>query len=177
MAFVVQNDQGNAAGANAYCEVDFFRAYFDSVGTGTSEYDDTQVEQAIVAGTRYIDTRFRFPGETKNTRQPTKWPRFGVDDASGDIVDDIPREIKEATCEAGIRKLNGVDLMPDPTYDESGQLVQSRSVTVGPITESFTFTPVPGTGGARMPDFPRIKMILASSGLISSGLSKSIVRG
>lgn len=177
MAFVVQNDQGNAAGANAYCDVDFFRAYFESVGTDTTSYSDTQVEQAIVAGTRYLDSRFRFPGETRNSRQPTKWPRWGVYDASGDRVSGVPKEIKEATCEAAMRKLSGVSLLPDPTYDPTGQTVESKSVKVGPITESYTYSIAPGTGGVKLPDFPAIRMLLTTSGLITSGFSIPMERG
>lgn len=177
MAFVVQNDQGNAAGANAYCDVDFFRAYFESVGTDTTSYSEAQVEQAIVAGTRYLDSRFRFPGETKNSRQLTKWPRWGVDDASGDRVSGVPKEIKEATCEAAMRKLSGVSLLPDPTHNPTGQNVESKSVKVGPIMESYTYSIAPGTGGVKLPDFPAIRMLLTTSGLITSGFSIPMARG
>lgn len=177
MAFVVQNDQGNAAGANAYCDVDFFRAYFESVGTDTTSCSEAQVEQAIVAGTRYLDSRFRFLGETKNSRQPTKWPRWGVDDASGDRVSGVPKEIKEATCEAAMRKLSGVSLLPDPTHNPTGQNVESKSVRVGPITESYTYSIAPGTGGVKLPDFPAIRMLLTTSGLITSGFSVPMARG
>lgn len=178
MAFTVQNDAGDVAGANAYCGVAYFREYFSDIGTDTSTYLDTAVEQAIVAGTRYLDQRYRYPGEKKNRNQSTMWPRWDVEDESGDIVDVVPVPIKQATCEAAIRKLSGVALMPDPTYDASGQQISAKSVTVGPITESYTYSQVVGAPkGLMLPQFPSIQLLLTSSGLLASGVSREIVRG
>jgi len=178
MPFLVQNDQGDVAGANAYCEVVFFREYFEDVGVDTTAFSDVAVEQSIVAGTRYLDQRYRYPGEKKNRNQSTMWPRWDVEDESGDIVDTVPVPIKQATCEAAFRKLSGIALMPDPTYDASGTQISAKSVTVGPITESYTYSQVVGAPkGLMLPQFPSIQLLLTSSGLLASGISRDIVRG
>ena len=177
MAFVVQNDTGTAVGANSYCDETFFTAYFTDMGIDVSAYSSAQVQAALVAASRYLDSRYRWVGEKMNRDQTTKWPRWGAADEDGYTISVVPIPVKQATCEAAYRNLQGVSLLPDPTYNASGTMLASETVKVGPIQESYTYTKAPGSAGIALPQFPAIQMLLNSSGLTVSSLQIDIVRG
>lgn len=167
MAFTVQNDTGSQAGANAYISVAEFKAYHDNRGNDYSgAADDTAIEYAIIKATDYIDQRFNFVGKKMLGRdQTTEWPRSNAWDKDRYYITDIPIELKDACAEYALRAISAV-LNPDPTRDDSGQAVQSKSETVGPISESVTFT-----DGAvfRMPKYPAADQKLIKSGLVRRG--------
>lgn len=167
MALIVQTNDGNAAGANAYIDVATFSAYHADrgnaiPGTPTNE----QLEQAIIRATDYLDQRFRFVGKRLLGRdQTTEWPRMDAWDLDRDLVTGIPLEVKEATAEYALRALTAA-LNPDPSRDASGAKVQSKSQQVGPIAQSFTYV----SGAAfTMPKYPAADAKLRRSGLILSG--------
>lgn len=167
MALILQTDDGNVAGANAYIDVATFAAYHADrgnaiPGTPTNE----QLEQAIIRATDYLDQRFKFVGRVINgRRQTTMWPRMDAWDCDRNLVTGIPLEVKEATAEYALRALTAV-LNPDPERDASGAKVQSKSQQVGPIAQSFTFV----SGAAfSMPTYPAADARLRRAGLIMSG--------
>lgn len=177
MTLIVQSDQGQQEGANAYCDVAFFRAHFALVGIDTSAHQDTAVEAALIAATRYLDVRYRYAGIRRNKEQTTQWPRFNAVDADGYYIQHVPEQVRQASCEVALRHLNGVSLMPDPDYVSSGQTVESKTVKVGPITESYTYAAVPGSSGVMLPKFPAVDFLLGSTGLVMSSKSRELRRG
>jgi hypothetical protein len=97
--------------------------------------------------------------------QTTAWPRRDAWDYNGDLVTGVPPEVKEAANEYGLRALSAA-LAPDPDRDASGARVQSKSQTVGPISQSFTFV----SGAAfTMPKYPSADNKLFRSGLAMTG--------
>jgi hypothetical protein len=93
-------------------------------------------EAAIVRATAYIDARYgaRFPGtKSKNRDQSLRWPRWDALDAEGVLIrsDEVPTEIKAATCEAAIRELAAPGAL-QPDYERGGQIksLQAGSVQV-----------------------------------------------
>ena len=167
MALVVQNDTGSQAGANAYISVDEFKAYHDDRGNDYSiAADDTAIEYAIIKATDYLDQRFNFVGKKRLGReQTTEWPRSNAWDKDRYYITDLPVEVKDACAEYALRAISAV-LNPDPDRDATGQLVQSKSETVGPISESVAF--VAGSVFT-MPKYPSADQKLIKSGLIEFG--------
>lgn len=158
----LQNDAGTVSGADSYIDVDAFKAYHDARGNSYTGYTDAQIGEAIVRATDYIDARFTFDGTKVNGRtQTTEWPRYDVVDADNYYVEGIPLEIKDATAEYALRALSAA-LNPDPTVDASGRMVESESVTVGPITESKSFT----GSVSSMPKYPAVDNMLLNSGFV-----------
>lgn len=164
MAFLVQNDAGSVAGANAYVTVAEFTAYHGDRGNvivGTN----TELEQAIVRATDYLDRRFRFVGYKPTASQTTSWPRVGAEDRDGLIRTGIPREIREVTSEYAIRALDA-PLEPDPVVGVAGYGITSKSESVGPISESTTYDA--GVTFDVM-SYPGADRLLIGSGLVQSG--------
>lgn len=182
MAFLVQDDLGAVAGANAYIDVAYFKEYHDDRGRadayGTST--DGQIKAAVVMATAYLDGRFQFVGWRQQLgSQTTQWPRFNAVDNDFAYVSGIPPEVKDATAEYALRALPGIvssptenTLAPDPTVSDSGALVNESRVKVGPIEEDVKFSE---SGRYRMPPYPFADMILKKRGLVIMG--GTMVRG
>lgn len=173
MTLVVQDDNGNAAGANGYLSVADFKLYHDARANPYSSFNDTAIAAAIVRATDYLDTRFRFVGERRNSPdiQSTQWPRNGAYDQDRRMITGVPREVKEATAEYALRALSS-PINPDPARDVTGAAVAERSESVGPISESVKFV-----GGATfvLPKYPAADNKLRMAGLLRN--AGSLLRG
>lgn len=110
-----------------------------------------------------------------STFQHTQWPRQGVVDYSGDTVYGVPLPVQQACAELALRALNGVTLQADydPTIVGNGGVLSSFTNEVGPIKQTRTYDTKLGLGF--FPDFPQVKRILTSAGLIVAGGGRSIV--
>jgi DnaT-like ssDNA binding protein len=151
MAFLVEDGTGLAA-ANAYITATEGRAYWSEQGVVFTQSDSAgagvaSLQTAIVAATRYIETRFRarFKGEIQFppasdgsfAGQALSFPRLCLYDVNGYPVTGIPRLLKYATAEYMKRALTA-DLLPDPT--QSGNLIMNRE-QVGPLETEQQFSP------------------------------------
>ena len=169
MAFIVQAADGSTvAGANAYITVAFFRAYHEDRGNAlpTSPVPtDPDIEKAIIRATDYLDGRFRFVGRRVYGRdQSTEWPRANAYDIDFRWVNGVPQEVMEATADYALRALSAA-LNPDPTREESGGIVVSKTEQVGPIMESTTYA---AGSYASLPKYPAVDLKLRRAGLIRS---------
>jgi hypothetical protein len=166
MAFTVQNDSGNVAGANAYITVDEFKAYHDDRGNDYSDYATGDLETAIVRASDHIDERWSFQGEKLNSTQATEWPRRDVyvDDL---LVTGIPDDVKEACAEYAFITADGTELDPAPAVDARNQIVQRKREKVGPLEEETEYV---SGGVVAAPSFPRgdrkLKDLVIQSGTI-----------
>ncbi len=131
MAFSLQTDEGDVADANAYIDVDFYRAYWTDRAVDTADSEDAAVQAAIILATEYLDNRFNFKGDKLSEEQSTEFPR---DEFTG-----IPTKLKEVVAEYAKRALVA-SLAPDPTVDASGARVVSKTEIVGPIEETTRFS-------------------------------------
>ncbi len=172
MALIVQNNDGSVPGANAYISVEEFKAYHDDRAQPYAAYSDAEIETAIIRATDYLDQRFRYVGKRRQGRsQTTEWPRLDAWDGDGHYVNGIPAEVKEATAEYALRALSTV-LNPDPEQSATGFAIQSKSESVGPISESVTYV----TGAVfAMPRYPAADQRLLRSGLVRTG--GAVLRG
>lgn len=176
MALVLQNSDGTAEGANGYLSVTDFKAYHDNRGQSYGTATDSAIAAAIVAATSYLDSRWIFGGRKYQGRaQTTVFPRIGLMDADRLTVDGIPREIVAATAEYALAALSG-PLAPTPVVSDSGFPVSGKTETVGPITESTSYS-VPATGKpSRFRPYPLADAIIQASGFLRS-VGTDLVRG
>lgn len=157
MSFLVQDDNGTVDNANAYVTVAFVRAYFTDRGVSTASFTDQQLQEAIVRATDYLDGRFLFPGERGRPEQRTQWPRIDAEYSDDDRpIFGVPVEIEEACSEytliAAAQEIN-----PTPTRDATGQRIQSKSETVGPISTSVSYV---GGAAFSLPAYPKADLKL-----------------
>ncbi len=106
MAFLLEDGTG-VDGANAYVTETELGTYTDDRSITLATGD---AEAAIIRATNFIDSTYRqrFVGyRTHGRDQGLEWPRTGVLDAQYFPINgnEIPTEIKFATCEAAIREL------------------------------------------------------------------------
>jgi hypothetical protein len=124
MAFSVQNDTGTVTDANAYITVTEYRTYWTDRGVDTSSQDDTVVEGLIVQATQYIDTRYQYNGEKLTGRdQTTEFPRAYLYDGYCNLVEGVPREVKNACAEYAY---NGATTPLGNTYTASEQGIKKE---------------------------------------------------
>lgn len=162
---IVETGEG-LPNADSYVSVADATTYFQSRGlTGWVTSPTAPAEQALVRATAYIDGRYRkqFPGRRLNGRdQALEWPRERAYDQAGEEIDDdsVPREVKDATCEAALREFTTPgSLNPDVVPAE--RVIRER-VDVIDVTYAD-----PGTASAMVPVVGRIEDIL--SGLLVGG--------
>jgi len=143
MPLILQDDTGTATGANAYIDSSYADAYFTDRNKDESMWIDLDQEvkdAAIISATSYIDNSNigKLRGRKLTKGQTTQFPRLGVVDFDGFLVDGLPDLLKMATAEYAIRAV--VDnLAPDVTYDESGMPVKSKKEKIGPIEETTVY--------------------------------------
>jgi len=123
MAFVVQDPDNPASDATAYISVAFFKDYHDTRGNAYTA-TDTEIQQAIVRATDYMDSRWTFAGSREDSDQSTECPRSGVyDPNTGWELDGYPTELEEACAEYTLPALSG-SLYPASNVDGSGRQVK-----------------------------------------------------
>ncbi len=123
MSFIVQTPDAPLSTANAYIAVQFFKDYHDLRGNAYTA-NDTEIEQAIVRATDYIDSRWTFGGARDDADQSTECPRSGVYDVNtGYTVDPYPSELEEACAEYAMSALAS-SLYPSPNVDTTGLQVK-----------------------------------------------------
>lgn len=119
-------------GTNAYVDADTADAYFGdrlnaSAWSGASA---AQKDQALVTATLRLD-QLTFKGVRTDSSQPLAWPRWGVKDEDGYLLDSdtVPDRIKRATMELALTLLAADgDALADTGMEGFD------SVKVGPIT-------------------------------------------
>lgn len=168
MALNIQDDSGTVSNANSYASVAEFKTYHLDRGNAYSAVlaNDPAIEAALIKATDYVDQRFNFIGRKQQGRQQTtEWPRINAWDRSRYYINGIPTEIKEAVFEYALLSAQAT-LNPTPTLSTTGAAIQSKTETVGPITESVTYV-----SGATftMPRYPVADQKLIKTGLVISG--------
>lgn len=123
MSFIVQDPDAPSEDANGYITLQYFKDYHDDRGNAYTA-SDTEIEQAIVRATDYMDSRWTFAGSRQDADQSTECPRSGVyDPNSGLSVDPYPEELEEACAEYSLSALEST-LHPSPNVDSTGLQVK-----------------------------------------------------
>lgn len=165
MALIIE-DGSIVSGANSYATVSGANAYFTALGDTrwTTGRTDTQREQAILKGMKYIEG-LNWKGTTVSGTQPLQFPRTGLTDRDGRDVDEdtVPNVVIKALYEASVRAISGEDLLPD--LPRGGRVSAEQ---VGSISRAYSTTAPAGTV------FTSIKVLLR--GMLKGADNVNIVR-
>lgn len=141
MALIVQNNSGTMLGANSYVSFDDAINYF--VDRQVEFDDDEKLETALIEATTYIDVTFgsRFWGAKIAEEQETEWPRVNAfSDIGYDYSGIIHFRLMRACYEYAKIFYDTNELFPSPTYDDSSQLIKSKTTKVpGAVESSVTY--------------------------------------
>lgn len=141
MAITVEDGTGKAD-AQSYLSVADANSYFSTRGVTAWAGVDSVKEAALIAATEYIDIRWGklLKGELEFPDvQALLFPRTGIYDEQGRLMDGVPVRLKRATAEYAVIHLSQT-LMPNPTIEDNGKTLTSSTETVGPITEAKQYT-------------------------------------
>ena len=171
MALVTEDGTGKS-NADAYVSLAECDAYHTNLGNSdwviyaNCAANVTKRENAIKKATAFIDMRYggRFKGVRKTAEQALLFPRYGISDNDGYVLENVPLAVKRATCEAALKIFLGADLMPD--LDRGGKII---SETVGPISTTYSSGAPAGT------KFEMIESLLR--GCLNGGSGVRMVRG
>jgi hypothetical protein len=140
MAFVAEDGTG-LANANSLVAVAYADSYFADRGITAWTGLQADKETALVRATDYVVGRFRFKLDPFSATQALPFPTVNDDPTSDPTIPAaMPVKLLKAVCEYAVRALT-VTLAPDPTIDDTGQKIIGKTETVGPITETTTYTP------------------------------------
>lgn len=160
MAFTLETGD-QVAGSNAYISIAAFVAYQTDRGRTYGTQTETELEQAVVMATDYIDKRFaaRFRGTKAGTVQGTQWPRNSAMDNDGRTMTGIPDALLRAAAEYTYIVLTlGTELAPIPS-DYAGKISEEK---IGPITTKYApgTKPMTSTGNMsqHIPEYPEADM-------------------
>ena len=171
MSFTVETGEG-LPDANSYLSVADADSYIADHGDSATwtAASDASKEAALRLATQYLDIRFggKWLGVRSDSDQSLAWPRNGVDDYDGYVVDwdAVPAAIEDATAELALRVIDGDTLLDD--IDEPGT-IKSESVTTGPITTKTEYL----GGKSQVKRYPLIdgliRPLISSGGMLERG--------
>jgi hypothetical protein len=197
MAFVAEDGTG-LSNATSYVTVDEFKDHHTDRGRFTTgDYTDTEIQNACVNATEYVDKRWgrRFRGYRSTRAQALEWPRLDAIDDDDYTLPERPKQLLKATSEYAlvILKLER-DLAPPPvpgfnfldtetneeTTGKAGPATRVKEV-VGPIEEETEYAEssrkvVTSTGNIiqHIPEYPEADLWMEE--LITSTLSRDMFR-
>lgn len=140
MALIVEDGTGRAD-ADAYVSVADADAYLADYGAPASwsSATTTAKEEAIRRATRAMDALYgrRWKGVRKVRTQALDWPRVGVVDRDGYLMDEFPTVIANAAAILASRDVEGTTLVPD--QDLADGSLRSEDLRLGSLGRSVTY--------------------------------------
>ena len=174
MALVVEDGTG-LSNSDAYVSEADADAYHlaHSASTTWSGASSADKETAIRLATQYIDAfyRGRWQGLAQLDTQALSWPRSGVEDENGFVVDwdAIPQRLADACAEAALKQVGGDTLLPD--LDGTGTISREK-IKAGPIETDTEY--IGGVGPFK--EYSLVEALLQDY-LKSGGNAVPLVRG
>lgn len=159
MAFIVETGEG-LEDATSYVDLEFAATYAESFFTSAmytlwNTATEAELERNLNRASMYLDNTYVFKGIPTTTTQALQFPRSMVYDQNYAPIIGVPRAIKQATCLAAIRMLNGTTLSPDV----------SRTGVVREKIDTIDITYA--DGGSKYTKFTEIDNLLKLSNLIA----------
>lgn len=134
---IVVEDGTGKADANSYVDVAAARQY--ALNRGVTLGDDDDIAAQLINATDYLaQFECEYVGYRTTDEQALSWPRTDAyygGGCSGKLIcgpNEIPKQIKDAQCQAVIAQFNGFELMPN--YSATNFVTEE---TVGPITTKY----------------------------------------
>jgi len=137
MALVVE-DGTVVAGANSYVsQADATAYHADRNNTDWAALTSTQKDAALIKATQYVDNTFRrkWIGSLYDLNQPLCWPRTYYSQqetlilsASAQVIPAVPKQLKDAVCEAALLSLS-TDLFTPIQRGVSSERVGEIAIT------------------------------------------------
>lgn len=155
---------------NSYCTLDFANLYHAAYGNPAAWLAASvgARSMALIQAAEAMDLRYadRWAGTQYSSTQPLAWPRSGVVDRGGTILntDTFPEALQRACAVGALMIVQGFDLVSDTLTTAD---VSSESKSIGPLSKSVTYR----GGKPAQTQFPRLDKILQSAGLVISGSS------
>jgi len=135
LSLVVEDGTGKPD-ADALVDLSVFKSYCEARGYSLTGFGDELIEPAIRRGTTYVSNAMPWRGRRTHGRdQALAWPQAEFYDAEGYLIPDneIPVEVKAATCEASYAELRKPGVL-SPIYDGGEQI---KSKAVGPLRKEY----------------------------------------
>lgn len=164
--------------ANAYCDAATATVLLSEQLYTTDWTTATVQEQetSLIWATRLLDEQMYWPGYPTTTTQALAWPRTGVVDCHGHVIDplSIPRDVQRATATYALA------LLSDPSQGSTGVPVGTVKRTQLGDTSVEYFQPGTTTTQSTSPvtHVPHdvIQMLTCLGGMIRRGLSIPVLR-
>ena len=197
MTVVVQNDTGTQAGANAYADETYYRAYFLLRGIDVTGQSTEDVEAGLINARDYMDYRFDYIGvKTGGDDQTTELPRTyenpnyrcGCRNYYGrgccnyitvaDLTSNLPTidsgistNIKDASCEYAYQWVTGgKDL--NNTFTSEQQTIKRKKSKVDVIEKEVEYQTTE-IGASTYPIYQRADSLMKKTNLIDSTTGSS----
>ena len=167
----IQDDLGTVTGANTYDSTANLLQYWENRGVDLSIYTAEEQQIGMINAWSYLDQRWEFRGYRLAEDQTTDWPRTGVTNCRGDVVEGVPQFIKDAQFEYAARYLSSGTLITDTTDIDAinGRITKER---VGPIEVGYK-------GGisavGSWPSYPTADNLIKSSCTVSNSGGESTI--
>lgn len=171
MALTVETGAG-VPNANSYVSVDEIKAY--AAARGLTLPTDPDVEKLAVEAFDFVESyRLRFQGKKTNpdpSVQTAQFPRTGVVIDSWEVpTDHIPKQLKDAQCQASCDAYDVGDLMPAQVQGVKKEKVDVLEVEYAESTSA--------DGMTLAPSFPKVEALLAPLFTTGSAMRVKVTRG
>lgn len=178
MAFVVEDGTG-LPDANSYATDTDMVAYFVDRGVDLTGFSATQIQQALVRATDYMETNFKFVGFKESNDQNLSWPRVvDFDDRDGFPFDRIPQPLVVALYQYALEALysslypGGQLAAPDPSPGSGGAVlsapVSRTRKKIGDLEKEVWFNVRAGSATGELRPIPAADNLLKRNGLVVS---------
>lgn len=144
MAQLIVEDGSIVPNANSYVSIEYADEYNEIYGDEAwSSYEEDQKTKALILATQALDQLYgpRYVSiPLLGTTQELYWPRMGFRTKYNNKYvnsNQIPNELKKATCVVAMMQLNGADLTPS---ENNEGYVTSESVSVDVVSQSRTYS-------------------------------------
>lgn len=110
-----------------------------SVITLTANSPGLSGEYTVLSGSVSNVSLSAFSGARDGGSQRLSWPRDYAYDKTGNLIEGIPNNLKQAVSEYAVRSIANA-LMTDPSFDAYGGSITRRYEKVGPIEEEVVYS-------------------------------------
>ena len=104
MAFIAEDGTG-LIDSTSYVTVAYADDYFTYINYQSSWFEKATIdrERSLMNGTQFLDAQYTFIGTKSAQTQNLEWPRTDAIDNNGFEITNIPKNLKQATCEAAFK--------------------------------------------------------------------------